>query len=480
MNSIMLSRVWALLPVLTMSCPERERVVVLWAAAEVKGTVAPCGCTTDPLGGLDRAAALIRADKRAHGLATAGPVERDPEAAQDPARRAEADAKADLLAKTFSELGWLRPGLHELGGLKIAILSGLSPRPAGVDLAVALLDLPHAEARRALRAAQGIDLAVLGHGVGLGQATPEQVGETWLFAPADQLQKLHRIEIHVRPGSGRLRYAGGAGEIEKLDQRIASLEPQLAAWRQAPDADAAFVAEREKELAELRAQRARRAHSGGIEVPAQGSWFSSALVAVRQKLPSDPQVRLAMQELDRRVGEDNRTRDCAEKRPPQIEPHYVGMASCGQGGCHPKAVALWKQTVHAHAWKTLFDTGRAFSHDCFSCHVTGADEAARAGATLCKPEPLQDVQCEVCHGPASAHVAAGGIEDVSTMTKRPPDGLCALRCHTPEHSDTFQLEAYLRDILGEGHGAKRRAQLGAGATGHELRLAGLRKAGRAP
>src|SRR5207302_3135873 len=109
--------------------------------------------------------------------------------------------------------------------------------------------------------------------------------------------------------------------------------------------------------------------------------------------------------------------------------------------CHPKAVALWKTTVHAHAWQTLVDSGRAFHHDCFSCHTTGGEDAARGGATLCKPEPLIDVQCEVCHGPASAHVAAGGVEDQPTVVKKPAADLCANRCHTPQHSDTFALEA---------------------------------------
>ncbi len=49
-------------------------------------------------------------------------------------------------------------------------------------------------------------------------------------------------------------------------------------------------------------------------------------------------------------------------------------------------------------------------------------------------------------------------------------------CHTEQHSDTFQYEAYLRDILGPGHGAAARTKLGNGATGHELRSAALARA----
>jgi Cytochrome c554 and c-prime len=268
-------------------------------------------------------------------------------------------------------------------------------------------------------------------------------------------------------------YAGGAGELERLDGRIDSLEKQLREWKQTADADKDFIAEREKELAATKTERAEKAKTGGVSAPAQGSWFASALVPIKQKLPSDEKVRAEMKQLDRVVGEENRKRDCAKGPPPPSEPHTVGMSKCGDGGCHPQAVAFWKQTVHAHAWKTLVDDGRQFHNECFSCHVT-------PGATLCKPEPFTDVQCEVCHGPASIHVARGGEEEPISVTKKPDTRICAEQCHTPQHSDTFQLEAYLRDILGDGHGKKRREQLGAGPTGHELRQAALKKAGRAP
>jgi hypothetical protein len=93
---------------------------------------------------------------------------------------------------------------------------------------------------------------------------------------------------------------------------------------------------------------------------------------------------------------------------------------------------------------------------------------------------LTNVQCEVCHGPALRHVAEEGMEEPKTLILRPKERFCADECHRPEHSDTFQLEAYLRDILGKGHGEKRRAQLGEGKTGHELRSAALKVSGHAP
>jgi len=109
-----------------------------------------------------------------------------------------------------------------------------------------------------------------------------------------------------------------------------------------------------------------------------------------------------------------------------------------------------------------------------SCHVTGWNKPG--GATLVTDD-LRDIQCEVCHGPGSIHIDKNGAKN--TIARAPAPELCANQCHTKEHSDTFALEAYLRDIVGPGHGADRAKVLGAGPTGHELRAAGLAKAGAA-
>ncbi len=104
--------------------------------------------------------------------------------------------------------------------------------------------------------------------------------------------------------------------------------------------------------------------------------------------------------------------------------------------------------------------------------------AAPGGSSLGHNDTLRDVQCEVCHGPGSIHVAKGGNEKPLALDAKPSTDLCASQCHTHEHSDTFQYEAYLRDITGKGHAEKLRAKLGDGPTGHALRSAALDKAGR--
>lgn len=97
------------------------------------------------------------------------------------------------------------------------------------------------------------------------------------------------------------------------------------------------------------------------------------------------------------------------------------------------------------------------------------------GCSLGHTDHLRNVQCEVCHGPGSIHVAEKGLEDPPAVHTETHASTCT-SCHTEQHSDTFQYQAYLRDIIGPGHGAAARANLGAGPTGHELRNAALARA----
>ena len=150
------------------------------------------------------------------------------------------------------------------------------------------------------------------------------------------------------------------------------------------------------------------------------------------------------------------------------------MDSCGD--CHDSEVKFWQKAVHATAWKTLVDRGQQFDYDCIGCHVTGWQKPG--GSNLAHNDTLRDVQCETCHGPASIHVAKGGVEHPLAVRTAPPEELCATQCHTHEHSDTFQRDAYLRDITGPGHAPKFRAKLGDGPTGASLRKAALDKAGK--
>jgi hypothetical protein len=178
-----------------------------------------------------------------------------------------------------------------------------------------------------------------------------------------------------------------------------------------------------------------------------------------------------MRALDAQIGKVN-LREAAPPTPPEPgRPFYVGMDKCAS--CHKPAVAYWRTTVHAHAWKSLTDVGKQADYKCVSCHVTGYGQVG--GTSLGHTQHFENVQCENCHGPGSDHVAAKGLEDPPAIQRQAPSPVCT-NCHNEHHSDTFNYNAYLRDILGPGHGAKARAALGDGPTGRSLRSAALSRA----
>ena len=203
----------------------------------------------------------------------------------------------------------------------------------------------------------------------------------------------------------------------------------------------------------------------------QGSYFVNQLVPIRRNLPRDPALVVSMRALDQAVGAANLR---VAEPPPPAEPgraHFSGAASCVR--CHKAAARFCKATAHAHAWRTLQTVGKTAHDDCVSCHVTGYGEVG--GSSVGFSKGLQNVQCEACHGPGSIHVEKRGLEKPLAVQTRTPDSVCT-RCHNEKHSDTFQYEAYLRDIIGPGHGEDARDKLGDGPTAKVLRRAAAKRA----
>lgn len=423
---------------------------------------------------------------------------------------------------------WVREVVRELRGVKIGVLGLADPErpwPAGVTVSdpiaaategvqrlqaqgaqvvVALTGLKRDATRRLLRKVRGISVAVAGSDRELaeGVEAAEAIGEALLLVPADKGQAAARLTLHL-PSTGapawrlHLSEAQQRKHAEALAAQLALAEERLKGLRADPGAEPAFVRTTEVEAERLRAELAKaRTPSPPPPVTAQAGYGVAELVPIRRRLPRDPEVAKQMKALDRAIGEANLA--ALSGPPPPAgprEPRYVGNAGCA-GACHfhDDAIASWKGTHHAGAWKTLVDGGKDLSYDCVGCHATGFDRPggsnlwtlarwqrapipdggapARAPDSRAGPD-LRDVQCEVCHGPGSLHAQNPGKHPIPVP--RPTETRC-LECHTKEHSDTFQFEAYLRDILGEGHGADRRKELGDGPTGHALRSAALKKA----
>jgi hypothetical protein len=508
--------------------PAAPRLVPLIATAELHGTTEPCGCNSDPLGDLARLVAQAQGGL----LLDAGNQLYDDKPAD--AHRAQADRKADLIGRVWEKAGGeaaigandllggldrLRPPrqacnltlpsgiaaprVHEVGGLKVGVF-GVSGKdvPKAVlpavesakkaiaaleaqhaEIIVALLAMPRMEARELLKGAPGVDFAVFGVGVEEGMPEPEPVGRAWLVAPADQGRRAARFDVFRGSTAAGARVwperwdgeSGRARSLARLDKRKAALAEQLKAFAADKSADASFVAARKQELDEVTAEREKVA--ADKPVPPAGAYFTYTLQPIRRVLPRDAAVAAALQELARDNGRANLEAAQKEAAPPaeKGKPSYAGIGTCGK--CHKPAVAFWEKTHHASAWKTLVDVDKQYDYDCIGCHVTGWQEPGGAHLASVEKKGLVNVQCEVCHGPGSTHVEEAGMETPKSL-KMPAADLCATRCHTKEHSDTFALDPYLRDILGPGHGEARRKALGDGPTGHELREKALAAAGR--
>jgi hypothetical protein len=117
------------------------------------------------------------------------------------------------------------------------------------------------------------------------------------------------------------------------------------------------------------------------------------------------------------------------------EREYVGIEHCAT--CHTSQADHWKETRHASAYATLLEAHRHYYPKCVVCHVAGLGRPD--GFDIIKPEEgLANVQCEICHGPASLHIQNPVKQ---TIRRKPPEQIC-LECHNADHDDDF---VYARD-----------------------------------
>jgi hypothetical protein len=514
----------------------------VFAVAEVRGQIGPCGCTSDPLGDLARTAQLV-AQARASGpvlFVDAGSL-LYAKAPIPPQLEVQEERKADLLAETYRQvlkvdalgvgpadlakghksIDQLRlprlvsnareipaepPKLIDIGGAKAGIFGVIAEgavtgvklddpvaagkqavaqlRGRGAQVVIGLIQAKDKkDATKLVRDIGGIDLAIAGLGLEAPEPDrieiePQHIGDSWLVFPANRGQIVARLDVTLR-GPGPLADAVGpaaaAAKLARLDKQLAARDADLAAFARDKTADPAFVAQKQQERAQLAADR-DRLKARPLVVPPHGSYFMLDQIRINKALACNTSVQDAVSKFYHATGEANvkAAASIAVTPPPKGQAAYTGTESCAD--CHEDAVTLWTRTVHARAWKTLEDRGQQFDLDCIGCHVTGWEKPG--GSNLAHNDKLRDIQCETCHGPGSIHVAKGGLEKPAAIRRAPADELCASQCHTKDHSDTFQLEAYLRDVVGPGHGEARRQQLGDGPTGAQLRKAALDKAGR--
>lgn len=520
--------------------PKKPNSFKLFITTELRGTIEPCGCTSDPLGDLARTAQLI-ATARAAGAVlvvdSGSMLFSEPKLSEH--KRPQELLKADLLVNAFANdlkvaavgLGpydladgpaAVRPArqaanipadagvaiepptIVEVAGIKVGIFGVVSPmalagkdieagdpiaaaresidtlRAKGAQVVIALAHMTQREAAGLARKARGIDIAVVGQNApepDKVKDTAQQIESTWLVWGANRGQVITQLDITVTEDGGPLIDAGGKAAAAA---KIAALDTQIENLR--------------TDLAKWKADS-----TSDPDFIARKEVSLSEMVAQRDALAEEPlqipetgswfvmeQVKIkkalacnaAVQAA--KVAFDKASGEANVKAAAGVQPEPVPEGKAGYVGVEECSYCHPEAIAFWEKTKHFqaWETIEKVGKQFnFDCiYCHVTGFDEPGGSNLAVNEHLRDVQCETCHGPGSLHVDADGKETPKSLTVRPPESLCK-DCHNAEHSDTFDYTAYLRDVTGTDHGEDFRTELGDGPTGHELRAAALKKAG---
>lgn len=312
-----------------------------------------------------------------------------------------------------------------------------------------------------LKAVEGIDFGVIGHGPRETDQIYEVNGAHTLEA-YDQGRYLGVLKLYRRDKGEPYANAGAGSktQIEKVQRLIEHKKKQLERFppskqRENPPILQRIkddIAKREAELEELR--------TDDVNVPEGGNAFIYRPVPMEPGLPLNDTLTKRRNQFNENLQE---LQSKVEREIPAVEEgqaFFVGNQECAR--CHVQEQAFWEKTEHATAVETLEERNKLFDQSCIGCHVVGYEkpggsvigklhyEAKLGDRTIEKN--LEDVGCENCHGPGSEHVqapidASGNPQHI----KRDPVESDCMECHVPEHSPKFNFDAYVKDITGEGH-----------------------------
>ncbi|AWV90568.1 multiheme c-type cytochrome [Bradymonas sediminis] len=318
-----------------------------------------------------------------------------------------------------------------------------------------------AATRAVLNAVDGIDFGVVGHAPRESDEV-QQAGGGFTLEAFDQGRYLGVLKLYERDAQGAYSNAGAASvsEIEKLERVIEHKQGQVDRFPPSKrHENPPILARLQDDIKDLKEQVVAL-KSASLNVPESGNAFIYRPIAMVPGLP----INEAMESERRVFNESLKSLQMAVKRevvpPKEGEAFYVGTNNCAT--CHVGAKKFWDGTAHAKAVKTLEDRDKLFDQSCIGCHVVGYEKPggsvigklhyeAKLGERTIQKD-LENVGCENCHGPGSAHMAmpvdAAGkpqfINPTPTVTQ-------CMECHVPEHSPKFNFDAYVKDITGAGH-----------------------------
>jgi hypothetical protein len=308
--------------------------------------------------------------------------------------------------------------------------------------------MPRGEALRLIEAQPGFEVAILGKPFDEGEAndppmSPLMIGKTLVVETPNHLQSLGVVDLYVRGQVFDFADGSGLEATERrleIGRRLREIQTRL---EQGGDAKDLAALRKDKEALEAELSKLPEG-----KPPEQGSFFRFQAVEVKEKLGTDKVVAGHIDAYYARVNNHNREafKDLKPAPPAEGQPSFVGIQGCIS--CHQEEHKFWMSTAHAGAYATLSTQHKEFNLDCVSCHVTGYSKPG--GSTVTHVDKLKDVQCEVCHGPGSAHVAS---PQDKAYFKKPTESFCATECHHPPHVHPgWSAAAAWSKIIGPGHG----------------------------
>ena len=347
--------------------------------------------------------------------------------------------------------GGLPEGVELSDDVPSARAAALELQRQGASVRILLAALPRGEALRLAELVPEYQIILVGKPADQGETNdpitpPTTVGRTLVVEGPNHLQAFYVVDLFVKDGS--FQFADGQAReraVAELDQRLGELTARIESARENPAVSKADIAARERDLENLKKEKKARLEERAAP---PGSFFRTSLVEVREKLGEDSKVTAKLTSYYRRVNEHNR-QAFADRLPapvPEGQSGFLGAENCVS--CHQEEFAFFSTTRHARAYLSLSRQFKEFNLDCVSCHVTGYNEPG--GSTVAHVERLQNVQCEVCHGPGSRHVEN---PTEKAFIKNPERTLCATKCHHPPHvKPEWTVEEAWPHILGPGHG----------------------------
>lgn len=494
---------------------DTRRTADIFFTTGLSGTVEPCGCTSEPLGGLGRLAAVVGPPSSARALLDAGQLLLPDEPIEAMTRPQHLE-KAALLARVYRKLGVAGvnlspPDLAEGAELLVElqkegavpfVSANLRPRVGGGPMV----------ARSFLRKVGGIRIGVTGVAVPedaarvsdgvvaleIGPALAAEVGALrddgaelvvvlahLPAAEAEALAEIEGIDVVLRaPGSAiehtpaEAYRSGGAliAEAGRQGQYVGKLTLHLDGKRgEGPLAwyDGGASARAEQERLQRRAE---------------------AMEAEAERMADRPEVATAR----RRMAAKLRTR--AEGLGTSAEPprgSYLEMKLIALGQERPSDSEVGRmltaydqrlrelnaERVDEGACEAPEDAPRFVGNEaCGACHEAAMEvwkttKHALAWETLEAKEKHYDFTCVGCHtvgfrapGGFCSLADAAPFEDVGceschgpgslhlarqdpSSIRRGDDEAVCKQCHVVEHSDQFDFATYRPRIMGPGHGA---------------------------